>query len=160
MRLSPSPSTSREAAYASDYSVEVGDDSSTWQTAATMTGGVGGTDMLSLDGSSGRYIRIHINKSDLDPYSSYSIFEIVVHVHDIRRPFATNSELRNAVKQYLGQGCSNDVNCQARSDYGGAVSPSGCCALIYHICVSYIPFCGSDWGLGRVPSVGFQQIVC
>ena len=80
--------------------------------------------MLSLDGSSGRYIRIHINKSDLDPYSSYSIFEIVVHVFNPRRPFATNSELKTAIKEYLGQGCSSDVNCPARSNYGGAVSPS------------------------------------
>ena len=38
--------------------------------------------------------------------------------------FTTNSELRTAVQEYLGQDCSIDLNCQARSDYGGAVSPS------------------------------------
>ena len=37
--------------------------------------------------------------------------------------FTTNSELRTAIKEYLGQGCPSDANCQARSDYGGAVSP-------------------------------------
>ena len=37
--------------------------------------------------------------------------------------FTANSELRTAIKEYLGQGCPTDANCQARSDYGGAVSP-------------------------------------
>ena len=37
--------------------------------------------------------------------------------------FATNFEVRDAIKEYLGQGCPTDANCQARSDYGGAVSP-------------------------------------
>ena len=66
-------------------------------------------------------------------------------------PFTTNSELSTAIKQYLSQGCSSDLNCQARSDYGGAVSSSLCCCpLAYHICVSHNPFWYSDWGLGRV----------
>ena len=37
--------------------------------------------------------------------------------------FTANSELRTAIQEYLGQGCPSDANCQARSDYGGAVSP-------------------------------------
>ena len=74
--------------------------------------------------------------------------------------FITNSELRTAVQEYLGQSCSSDVNCQARSDYGGAVSPSWCrCPLAHHICVSNNPFWYSDWGLGRVSSGRFEQII-
>ena len=39
-------------------------------------------------------------------------------------PFTTNSELRTAIKEYLSleQNCATNVTCQARSDYGGAVS--------------------------------------
>ena len=37
--------------------------------------------------------------------------------------FTTKSELETAIWEYLEQGCPTDVNCQARSDYGGAVSP-------------------------------------
>ncbi|EJK76555.1 hypothetical protein THAOC_01677, partial [Thalassiosira oceanica] len=33
----------------------------------------------------------------------------------------TNAELRTAIQEYLSQGCTNDVNCQARSKYGGAI---------------------------------------
>jgi len=90
MRLSLSSVTSRESAYASDYSIAVGDDSSTWRTAVTAinlrsslslripAGGVGGTDVFSLDGASGRYIRIHIPPG-MGPYLSYSLWEVLVH---------------------------------------------------------------------------------
>ena len=37
--------------------------------------------------------------------------------------FTTNAELRTAIREYIDQGCPSDANCQARSDYGGAVSP-------------------------------------
>ena len=47
--------------------------------------------------------------------------------------FSTNSELRTAIQEYLGQGCSSDLNCQARSDYGGVVSPLWCCAFVFRI---------------------------
>ena len=40
-----------------------------------------------------------------------------------RHQFAWTLELRTAIREYLGQGCPSDANCQARSDYGGAVSP-------------------------------------
>ena len=36
--------------------------------------------------------------------------------------FTTNAELKTAIREYLGQGCPSDANCQARSIYGGAVS--------------------------------------
>ena len=40
--------------------------------------------------------------------------------------FTTNSGLRTAIQEYLdqgrGQGCTNDLNCNARYAYGGAVS--------------------------------------
>ena len=36
--------------------------------------------------------------------------------------FKTHSELRTAIQEYLSQGCTADMYCQARSDYGGAVS--------------------------------------
>ena len=77
-----------------------------------------------------------------------------------RHKFTTTPELKTAIKEYLGQGCASDLNCQARSDYGGAVSPSWCSPLVYRICISYKPFfCNSDWGLGRVSSGEFRFIV-
>ena len=36
--------------------------------------------------------------------------------------FNTNSELRTAIKEYLSQGCTPDMYCQARSNYRGSVS--------------------------------------
>ena len=36
--------------------------------------------------------------------------------------FNTNSELRTAIKEYLSQGCTTDMYCQARSNYRGSVS--------------------------------------
>ena len=66
-------------------------------------------------------------------------------------PFTTNTELRDAIKEYLGQGCTSNLNCQARSDYGGAVSPSWCSPFVNRrICTSNISICDADWGLGRV----------
>ncbi|EJK64311.1 hypothetical protein THAOC_14969 [Thalassiosira oceanica] len=38
-----------------------------------------------------------------------------------KHQFTTNTELRDAIKEYLGQDCPSDLNCQARSDYGGAI---------------------------------------
>ncbi|EJK63918.1 hypothetical protein THAOC_15398 [Thalassiosira oceanica] len=35
--------------------------------------------------------------------------------------FTINTELRDAIKEYLGQDCPSDLNCQARSNYGGAI---------------------------------------
>ena len=37
--------------------------------------------------------------------------------------FTTNAELKTAIREYLDQGCPTNANCQARSTYGGAVSP-------------------------------------
>ena len=45
--------------------------------------------------------------------------------------FTTNSELRTAIQEYLSQGCTTDVNCQARSDYSGAVSRVWCSSIFY-----------------------------
>ena len=45
-------------------------------------------------------------------------------------PFNTNAELRAAIKEYLDQGCTDDLNCQARSDYGGAVSRLWCSSIV------------------------------
>ncbi|EJK53998.1 hypothetical protein THAOC_26458, partial [Thalassiosira oceanica] len=36
-------------------------------------------------------------------------------------PLDTNAKLRTAIQEYLSQGCTNDVNCQARSKYGGTI---------------------------------------
>ena len=66
----------REAAYASGYSIEVSSDSSTWETVATMTGGHGLMDTISLDGSSGRYIRLKLYQRGTG--WAYSLYEVVV----------------------------------------------------------------------------------
>ncbi|EJK71409.1 hypothetical protein THAOC_07156 [Thalassiosira oceanica] len=33
----------------------------------------------------------------------------------------TNTDLKNAIRDYLNQGCTDNPNCQARTDYGGAI---------------------------------------
>ena len=45
--------------------------------------------------------------------------------------FTTNSELRTAIKEYLSpeQGCTTDLNCLARTLYGGAVSRLWCSSM-------------------------------
>ncbi|EJK45727.1 hypothetical protein THAOC_35645 [Thalassiosira oceanica] len=35
--------------------------------------------------------------------------------------FTTNAELRTAIREYLSQGCPDDANCQAHSDYGDTI---------------------------------------
>mmetsp|Transcript_33060 Transcript_33060/g.75500 ORF Transcript_33060/g.75500 Transcript_33060/m.75500 type:complete len:812 (-) Transcript_33060:177-2612(-) len=35
--------------------------------------------------------------------------------------FTTNAELRTAIQEYLSQGCRSNSNCQARTDYNGAI---------------------------------------
>ena len=45
-------------------------------------------------------------------------------------PFTTNSELRTAIKDYLSQNCTNVSTCQARTDYGGAVSRVCCTSTV------------------------------
>jgi hyaluronoglucosaminidase len=48
-----------EAAYGKDYEIQTSDDGSTWTTAATVTNGDGGTDVVYLDGSpTARYVRM------------------------------------------------------------------------------------------------------
>ena len=62
-----------------------------------------------------------------------------------------NYELITAVKEYLEQGCSSDLNCQARFDYGGAVSPFWCSPVVYRICISYKPVLRFRLGTGTCP---------
>ena len=76
-----------------------------------------------------------------------AVLAVVLPSNNKGRPdqFTTKSELQTAIWEYLEQGCPTDVNCQARSVYGGAVSL--CDVLpwsVYHIWSSNIPFCDSD----------------
>ena len=76
-----------------------------------------------------------------------AVLAVVLPSNNKGRPdqFTTQSELETAIREYLGQGCPTDLNCQARSVYGGAVSL--CDVLpwsVYHIWSSNIPFCDSD----------------
>jgi len=66
-------------------------------------------------------------------------------------PFATNAELKAAINEYLGQGCPNDLNCQARSDYGGAVSRAFYLSMVpdlTNMCLLTIQI--GDWDVSNV----------
>lgn len=39
-----------------------------------------------------------------------------------KHKFTTNAELRNAIGDYISQGCQNESTCRATFEYGGAVS--------------------------------------
>jgi endoglucanase Acf2 len=65
-----------EAAFGTAYTIQTSTDGSSWATAATVTGGDGGTDAVTLSGS-GRHIRVN-GTSRGTPYG-YSLFEFRVY---------------------------------------------------------------------------------
>ena len=52
--------------YATKYEVQVSDDAETWTTAATKDDGSGGTETLSLENQTGRYVRLLLKETDPD----------------------------------------------------------------------------------------------
>ena len=48
-----------EAAYASQYQIEVSNDGHQWTTISSITNGNGGTDVISLNGQNARYVRMY-----------------------------------------------------------------------------------------------------
>ncbi|WP_328320238.1 beta-N-acetylglucosaminidase domain-containing protein [Kribbella sp. NBC_00382] len=62
-----------EAAFGSAYRLEVSDDGTTWTTAASVTGGDGGTDTVWLD-AAGRYLRMQgVDRATTYGYSLYEL---------------------------------------------------------------------------------------
>lgn len=66
-----------EGAYGAAYDIEVSDDGQQWTTAAEVTAGDGGTDMVALDGASGRYLRL-TGQERATGYG-YSLWELQVY---------------------------------------------------------------------------------
>ncbi|MEU4620307.1 glycosyl hydrolase [Actinoplanes sp. NPDC023801] len=65
-----------EAAYGTAYTIQTSTNGTSWTAAATVTGGDGGTDTLTLSGS-GRYVRVN-GTTRATPYG-YSLFEFRVY---------------------------------------------------------------------------------
>jgi endoglucanase Acf2 len=65
-----------EAAYGSAYTIQTSTNGTSWTTAATVTGGDGGTDTHTISGS-GRYVRVN-GTTRATPYG-YSLFEFKVY---------------------------------------------------------------------------------
>jgi endoglucanase Acf2 len=65
-----------EAAYGTAYTIQTSADGNNWTTAATVTGGDGGTDTVNLSGS-GRHVRVN-GTTRATPYG-YSLFEFKVY---------------------------------------------------------------------------------
>ena len=66
-----------EAAYATDYSIQVSNNGTTWTTAASIVGGNGSTDDITFAAISARYVRMY-GTARVTPYG-YSIYEFEVY---------------------------------------------------------------------------------
>ena len=66
-----------ETAAAKSYQIQTSDDGSTWKTVYSTTAGAGGTETISLDGASGRYVRMY-GTQRLTKYA-YSMFDFEVY---------------------------------------------------------------------------------
>ena len=70
-----------EAAYASQYRIEVSNDGHQWTTASSITNGNGGTDVISLNGQNARYVRMYGTQRTTigNAQYGYSIFEFGIY---------------------------------------------------------------------------------
>jgi len=70
-----------EAAYASQYQIEVSNDGHQWTTISSITNGNGGTDVISLNGQNARYVRMYGTQRTTigNAQYGYSIFEFEIY---------------------------------------------------------------------------------
>ena len=70
-----------EAAYATQYQIQLSNDKQQWTTASSITSGNGGTDVFNLNGQNARYIRMYGTQRTTirNVQYGYSIFEFEVY---------------------------------------------------------------------------------
>lgn len=106
-----------EDAYASQYQIQVSNDNSTWTTVYSNYNGKGGTETITFDAVSARYIKLYCIKRATQ--YGFSLYEFEVYGSYVTEPSGSSStESTSAVN--LSYGCPVTVSSTESSSYPGS----------------------------------------